>query len=102
MSSPDDIEKLLREIDGSTSSSGAASGSGAVFPRPTPDVPVTKASAEDEALPPVLAATMAAGIAGGATWLVFAILPFLNGVQGGLGAFFAVWIAVFLMQRGKR
>ncbi len=83
---------------------------GAVAPRPTPSVPdvrsghddaIQKSGTEEGALPAALSATIAAAIAGGVTWLVFAILPFLNGVQGGLGAFFAVWIVAFVLQRRK-
>lgn len=108
MSDSDDIDRLLREIDAMNAPNQGAGG--AVTPRPAPSVPdvrpghddaLQRSHADEGTLPPALSATIAAGIAGGVTWLVFSILPFLNGVQGGLGAFFAVWIVAFVLQRRK-
>jgi hypothetical protein len=99
----DDIERLLREVEGALGDGGQAA-------RPPARRDEPDRGPEQERLGPVgraragLPASVAVGaVAGGVVGFVFAILPFVDSLSGALGAFVgAAGVSVAGRMRGRR
>ena len=97
--SDDEIEKLLREVDG------------ALGGKPSAPVerPASGPAAVKDGTPPsggrfeqaLLPAVAVGAICAAPVWVVFSILPFVSGMSGGLGAFVAGF-SVSLVGRVRR
>jgi hypothetical protein len=87
MSDNDDIEKLLREIDGVTC--------GAQPPAQRPEAAVEKADGSSSGTGMALAVAAVVGVVG----LVLGFLPWVPGIWLGLGGFFGAFIGVLLGRR---
>lgn len=91
---PDDIDKLLRDVERSIDPGHAGS------PARQPARPAAEPSREGSGAWPV-AATSAA-LAGGLIFLLFAALPILDAVSGAAGAFIAVFLTVLIGRLRRR
>jgi len=87
---PTDIDKLLAEVD-------AMTGGGSVAGRPA--TPPARAEAGGGLTGRVRTAALAGVVAGGAVFVLFALLPFLGAGSGATGAFLATFVAVVLLRR---
>ena len=95
--SDDDIEKLLREVEGSLG--GRA---GLPAPREPGKVPRDNRTSTTGRLEhAVLPAAAIGAVCAAPVWVVFSILPFVSGWSGGLGAF-AAGFMVSLVGRFRR
>ncbi len=57
---------------------------------------------EDPVVARLRTAVLAGALAGGAVWVLFALLPFLRATSGGVGAFLAAFTATLLFRRHRR
>lgn len=86
---PDDIESLLADAE------RALSGGAARSPSSREEGPVERTGGR------VRTAAVSAAVAGGAVWVLFAILPFLRATSGAVGACLATFV-VLLVLGGRR
>jgi hypothetical protein len=98
----DELERLLREVDSALGS-----------PKPTPrqaegSAPASSAGAAVErggrgrvrdAFPVAVASGVASGVV---VWFLFALLPFVSATSGGLGAFLAGFVVMFVNRLVRR
>ncbi len=86
---PDDIESLLAEAERTLSGGTSRS------PQPRDASPPERSGGR------VRTAAVSAAVAGGAIWVLFALLPFLRATSGAVGAFLATFL-VLLVLGGRR
>ena len=97
--SDDEIEKLLREVDGALGGKPSAPQERASSDRAAPAGGSTSLSGRfEQALLPAVAV---GAICAAPVWVVFSILPFVSGMSGSLGAFVAGF-SVSLVGRVRR
>jgi hypothetical protein len=87
---PDDIESLLAEAE------RTLSGGGARPPARREEGPVERSGGR------VRTAAVSAAVAGGAVWVLFALLPFLRATSGAVGAFLATFAVLLVLGVRRR
>jgi hypothetical protein len=91
-----DIDKLLAEVDGMLEGGTGSKGGTAARRGSSEPARVDEGGGFPAR---VRAAAMTGLVAGGAVWVLFALLPFLRATSGGIGAFLATFVAVLLLRR---
>lgn len=86
---PDDVESLLADAE------RTLSGGVARPPSRREEGPVERSGGR------MRSAAVSAAVAGGAVWVLFAVLPFLRATSGAVGAFLATFV-VLLVLGGRR
>ena len=97
--SDDEIEKLLREVDGALGGKPSAPQGQAPSSRAAAQEPASTAAGRFERA--LLPAVAVGAICAAPVWVVFSILPFVSGMSGSLGAFVAGF-SVSLVGRVRR
>jgi hypothetical protein len=92
-----EIDKLLADVEGTLSGRATGGTDPAVRQGRTPAPPAE--SWRTRLADRRRVALVAALAAGGGVWLLFAFLPFLGAISGGLGAFLGTFLAVLLLRR---
>lgn len=93
MSDNDDIERLLREIDADTGSTGAQP------PAKRPESSPAVTPKESKGSGSALAVSGVIGVVGLVLGSILGFLPYINGISLGLGGFLGAWIAWTLSRR---
>ena len=96
MARPDDIDRLLGEVERSL---GGAEPAGS---RRTPAKRRERTEPVEPRLNAVEAATIAAVVAAAAVFAVFTLTPFLGAVSGAAGAFLGVFLTVLVGRLRRR